>query len=95
MSLGLLALTGFANLPPMASTKNFSDYVQIKEAAQILGVSPSTIRNWTWSGRLREHRHPINGYRLFDRADLQATLERVQQPGDPGGPRRPLEGPAS
>jgi excisionase family DNA binding protein len=49
---------------------NFRDYLRIKEAARLLGVSEGTIRNWGRQGKLRMHRHPINGYRLFKKADL-------------------------
>ncbi|MEM9406753.1 MAG: helix-turn-helix domain-containing protein [Acidobacteriota bacterium] len=84
-------MTGFANLASMGTTKKFSDYVQIKEAAEILGVSPSTIRNWARAGKLPEHRHPVNEYRLFDRADLQDLLDRVRQPHAPDASRRPSQ----
>jgi len=39
-------------------------YLRIKEAAEYLGVSPNTLRNWGRSGKLAERRHPINDYRL-------------------------------
>lgn len=52
-------------------------YLTIKEAAEFLGVSPNTLRNWGRDGRLPMHRNPANGYRLFLRADLEAFLSET------------------
>jgi len=49
----------------------------VSEAAALLGVSDSTIRNWDRSGRLKAVRHPINNYRLYDRQQLQDLLDRI------------------
>lgn len=45
--------------------------VKIKVAARLLGVTAQTIRNWVSAGRLPAKRHPINGYRLFNLADIE------------------------
>ena len=50
---------------------NLSQYVTITEAAEFLGVSPNTIRNWDRSGKIPVHRSPMSGYRLFLKADLE------------------------
>jgi excisionase family DNA binding protein len=55
------------------------DYVRIKEAAEFLGVSQNTLRNWGRAGKITEHRHPVNGYRLYKRSDLQAMLRQIEQ----------------
>ncbi len=60
-----------------------SDYLRISEAAEYLGVSPNTLRNWERAGKIVAHRHPVNAYRLFKREDLDALLKQVQQPGEP------------
>jgi MerR family transcriptional regulator, copper efflux regulator len=57
----------------------FQDYVQIKEAAEFLSVSQNTLRNWGRDGKIAEHRHPINGYRLYKRSDLEAMLRQIEQ----------------
>ena len=54
------------------------DYLTVGEAASLLGVSATTLRNWDRSGKLRAHRHPINGYRLYRREDLEALLRKVR-----------------
>ena len=55
-----------------------SDYLRISEAAEYLGVSPNTLRNWENAGKIAAHRHPVNGYRLFKQEELDALLKQVQ-----------------
>ena len=55
------------------------DYLQIKAAAAFLGVSANTLRNWERQGRLPTYRHPINGYRLYKKTDLEALLAAVKR----------------
>ena len=57
-----------------------SDYLRISEAAEHLGVSPNTLRNWESAGKIAAHRHPVNSYRLFKKEELDALLDQVQQP---------------
>ncbi len=54
-------------------------YVRVKEAAEILGVSPNTIRAWEAEGKITEHRHPLNNYRLFKRTELEKVLRKVER----------------
>ena len=56
------------------------DFLRISEAAEHLGVSPNTLRNWERAGKIVAHRHPVNHYRLFKREDLDAVLRRVERP---------------
>jgi len=49
----------------------------VREAAELLGVSASTIRNWDRSGKLKAIRHPVNNYRLYDRYELETLLGRI------------------
>jgi hypothetical protein len=53
------------------------DYVTIKEAAKFLGVSPDTLRNWDYAGKLKPIRHPMNGYRLYRLKDLESLPRRA------------------
>ena len=34
------------------------EYLTVSEAAELLGVSPGTLRNWDRTGKLKPHRHP-------------------------------------
>ena len=53
----------------------FAELLTVNEAANLLGVSSSTLRNWDREGKLRAMRHPINRYRLYRRRDLESLLK--------------------
>jgi MerR family transcriptional regulator, copper efflux regulator len=54
------------------------EFLRISEAADYLGVSPNTLRNWERAGKIVAHRHPVNDYRLFKREDLDAVLKQAE-----------------
>lgn len=54
-----------------------SDYLRISDAAEYLGVSPNTLRNWVNAGKVVAIRHPVNDYRLFKQQDLDALLKQL------------------
>ncbi len=54
--------------------------IRVKEAAELLGVSPNTIRAWGASGKIPEYRHPVNNYRLYKRDELEALMKRLDRP---------------
>ena len=56
------------------------DFLRISDAAEYLGVSPNTLRNWETAGKIVGFRHPVNDYRLFRREDLDAMLKKVERP---------------
>ena len=56
-----------------------NEYMTIKEAAAYLGVAPNTLRNWGASGKLKERRHPMNGYRLYTKSELHRLVQRVER----------------
>ena len=66
----------------MAET--FRDYLRIKEAARVIGVSEATLRNWGKQGKIKVHRNPVNGSRLFKRSDLEAVLIALKRSADHG-----------
>ncbi len=51
----------------------------IAEAAALLGVSVSTLRNWDKHGKFTPKRHPINGYRLYKHKELDALKRRIME----------------
>lgn len=61
--------------------RDLGEYLTVGDAAEMLGVSRSTLRNWDRSGKLRAFRHPINGYRLYLREDMQRILDNVGKSG--------------
>ena len=63
------------------------EYLTIKEAARLLQVTPETLRNWDRAEKLTPRRHPINGYRLYRREDLEALLEQADRGSGPSRSR--------
>jgi DNA (cytosine-5)-methyltransferase 1 len=55
------------------------DYLRVKEAAVLLGVCPNTIRAWGGEGKIPEYRHPINGFRLYKRSELERVLRGIER----------------
>ncbi len=58
---------------------SFADYYTVGQAAEFLGVSTATLRNWDRTGKLKPRRHPQNGYRIYLHEDLQELLESVSE----------------
>lgn len=61
-------------------TPSFADYRTVGEAAEFLGVTPATLRNWDRAGKLKPRRHPQNGYRIYLHEELEALLLSVSSP---------------
>ncbi len=53
-------------------------YFSIKEAAQILGVTPLTLRNWDKSGKFKASRHPMNNYRVYKLSLLERVIGDIE-----------------
>lgn len=53
-------------------------YITIKDAANILGVSKITLRNWDKSGKLKAYRHPFNNYRVYKLEDIDKIIEMIE-----------------
>jgi excisionase family DNA binding protein len=62
----------------MGQVARQSSRLTIAEAASLLGVSVSTLRNWDRLGKLTPRRHPINGYRMYDRAEIVRLKEQIE-----------------
>lgn len=62
----------------MSQTTIESPLLTIAEAAGLLGVSVSTLRNWDKRGRLTPRRHPINGYRMYSRTEIVRLRELIE-----------------
>lgn len=59
-------------------SRQLNGYLTVKEAAQYLGVSPATLRNWDRAGKLTPCRHPVNDYRLYRKEDLERILRQTE-----------------
>ena len=62
----------------MRATPTQPQWLRVQQAADLLGVSATTVRRWADSGRLARHRTP-SGQRRF----LADDLERLLLEGDP------------
>jgi hypothetical protein len=73
-----LDIADFQGLPIMNSARveSLENYVRVGEAASIFGVTTKTLRNWDRTGKLQARRHPVNGYRIYLREELEALLNR-------------------
>ena len=58
--------------------RQLNGYLTVKEAAAYLGASPATLRNWDRAGKLTPCRHPVNGYRLYRKEDLERILRQAE-----------------
>lgn len=54
-------------------------FLRVKEAAELLGVSPNTVRSWGEAGKIPEYRHPINNYRLYKEVELKGLLKQLKR----------------
>ena len=55
-----------------------NQYITIKQASEILGVTPLTLRNWDKSGKFPAKRHPMNNYRVYLVSDLLKVAEDIE-----------------
>jgi DNA (cytosine-5)-methyltransferase 1 len=60
--------------------EKISDFLRVADAADYLGVSPNTLRNWENAGKINALRNPMNDHRLFRRSDLDSLLQKFSAP---------------
>ncbi len=58
-----------------------SEWISLGEAAALLGVHPTTLRNWADQGELPSQRTP-GGHRRFQRRVVEQWLSRRAAPAD-------------
>ena len=59
--------------------KNLQNLMTIAQAAEYIGVTPLTLRNWDKTGKLKAVRNPLNGYRMYDKDELDKFLSKLQR----------------
>lgn len=52
--------------------------LNVKQAAELLSVSPETLRRWDNSGKFKSLRHPINNYRAYSEEQILHLVEEMQ-----------------
>jgi excisionase family DNA binding protein len=53
--------------------------INVGQAAELLGVSPASLRKWSDEGLLAVHRTP-GGQRRYSQADLDEFIRSMRQP---------------
>jgi len=54
-------------------------YLTVKEVADLLGVTPLTVRNWDKAGKMKAYRNPINNYRIYKPKDVEFFLQTIKK----------------
>jgi len=54
-------------------------YLNISQAAKILGVSTGTLRRWDKAGKFPSQRHPINNYRIYKEDQVKFVVKEMGQ----------------
>ena len=52
-----------------------NNLLTVGEAAELLGVTKTTLRNWDKAKKLIPKRHPMNDYREYEMCKLKAVKE--------------------
>jgi len=62
-----------------ASTKSAKreGMMMVGEAAEVLGVTTETLRNWDRSGKLVPLRNPLTGYRYYMASQLEELFKEA------------------
>jgi excisionase family DNA binding protein len=92
-NLGAVRFQGVSRHRGISMVK-LDEFVTIKQAAKLLGVSANTLRNWHRDAKIPVYRNPVSGYRLFKKADLDELLRKIEESGKyPSGWSRPQQSP--
>lgn len=54
-------------------------FLTVREVADLIGVSPLTVRNWDTKGKLAAYRNPVNNYRMYKVEDVEVILRQIEQ----------------
>ncbi len=55
------------------------EHLTVKEAADLIGVTPQTLRTWEKKGELVPYRNPINKYRIYKLIQIENFLESMAE----------------
>jgi DNA-binding transcriptional MerR regulator len=61
----------------MSTNTHAVELITVGNAAKILGVTTTTLRNWDKNGKLKSFRNPINRYRLYDKKEIERLLIQI------------------
>ena len=64
-------------LIPENSFSEKVEYLTIKDASRVLGVTSTTLRRWDKAGKLKTRRHPMNNYRIYDPVEVERLKKAI------------------
>jgi len=53
-------------------------YITVKEASDLLGITPQTLRKWEKKGYLVPYRNPVNNYRMYQIGQIEKFIEGMR-----------------
>lgn len=56
-----------------------SNLLTVSEAAEILRIHKQTLRNWMIKGHIKCVKHPINGYNLYNREEIEELARKINK----------------
>jgi len=56
----------------------YKPYLTIKQTAELIGITPLTLRNWDKAGKLKAYRNPINNYRVYKQEDIELFRRKIE-----------------
>lgn len=54
-----------------------NEFLMIKKAAEFMGVTENTLRNWEKSNKITVYRNKFNKYRLYKIEDLEKLKSEI------------------
>jgi DNA modification methylase len=64
------------------------DPIFLKDAAKEIGIAPITLKRWLLSGKVADVKRDRNGWRIFNKKDIQRIKKYAHQVSNP--PKQPL-----
>ena len=58
--------------------ENMEGFLNVSEAAKIIGVNTETLRRWDKSGKFSSSRNPINNYRVYRIEHVHQFIKELQ-----------------
>lgn len=62
----------------MYNLLSMEKYLNVGEAAKLLGVSTETLRRWDNAGKFESVRHPLNNYRVYPESNVISLVNDLQ-----------------
>lgn len=54
------------------------DCLNRTQAANFLGINITTLRMWERKGKIKSYKHPMTGYPLFNKQELQDLIRLIE-----------------